>query len=186
MCNVGCISFGDAHLTTAIVCDKLILDFGASDINGGFRERMMDRGCLAYLGIDLEPGRSVDQICNVYDLVKTFGSESFDIVISTEMLEHVEDWETAVRNMKIVCKRGGYLLLTTRSKGFKYHPYPVDWWRFEIDDMKRLFSDFEVIEITEDPTEDQPGVFVFARKPVEYQFDVNCYSISPYRIEGQS
>ena len=83
-------------------------------------------------------------------IVEHFGVESFDAVISTETLEHVLDWRTAINNMKIVLKPGGYTYITTRSKGFPYHGYPYDYWRFEASDLIEIFRDFEIIRIERD------------------------------------
>ena len=43
----------------------------------------------------------------------TFDSNSFDVVISCETIEHVPDPRSAVREMFRVCKAGGTLFLTT-------------------------------------------------------------------------
>ena len=77
------------------------------------------------------------------------------------MLEHIRDWAKAVQNMKAMLKYGGIILITTRSVGFHVHGYPEDYWRFDKDDMKHIFSDFEIVAL-EDDTHD-PGVFVKAR-----------------------
>jgi len=36
------------------------------------------------------------------NLIKRFGPESFDVVIATELLEHVIDWRRVINNMKTV------------------------------------------------------------------------------------
>jgi 2-polyprenyl-3-methyl-5-hydroxy-6-metoxy-1,4-benzoquinol methylase len=78
-------------------------------------------------------------VVNAENLVKEFGKNSFDVVISTEMLEHVVEWKPVIANMKQVVKPGGVIVITTRSQGFPFHEYPVDAWRFEVSDMKRSF-----------------------------------------------
>jgi len=42
-------------------------------------------------------------------LVEYVGPESFDIVISTELLEHVQNWRLVINNMKSVLKHGEYI-----------------------------------------------------------------------------
>jgi hypothetical protein len=81
--------------------------------------------------------------------------------------------------MKTVLRTGGTLLITTRSKGFGVHAYPYDFWRYEIDDMKRIFGDLDIQKLERDPT--RPGVFLKATKPHGFEAsrldDVSLYSI---------
>jgi SAM-dependent methyltransferase len=100
-------------------------------------------------------------------LLEYFGAEHFDVVISTELLEHVQDWRLVVNNIKMVLKRGGYAYITTRSKGMPYHGYPYDFWRYEVEDGKNIFSDFEIIVVEKDAADD--GIFLKARKPENYK-----------------
>jgi len=115
------------------------------------------------LGVDLEPGKFVDLILPAEKLVEHPRSETFDVVIATELLEHVQDWRLVIDNIKGVLKRGGYLYLTTRSFGFPFHSCPYDFWRYEIEDIKEIFSDFEILRLIKD--REAPGVFLKARKP---------------------
>jgi len=104
-------------------------------------------------------------------LVEYFGPESFDIVISTELLEHVQNWRLVINSMKSVLKRGGYIYITTRSYGFPYHAYPYDFWRYEIEDMKKIFSDFEIIKLIKD--HEVSGIFLKAKKTSNTLIDLS-------------
>ncbi|MEZ0346221.1 MAG: methyltransferase domain-containing protein [Infirmifilum sp.] len=59
-----------------------------------------------YVGVGIEPGLFVDVLAPAEGLVERFGEDSFDVVISTELLEHVREWRLAVSNMKRVLKPG--------------------------------------------------------------------------------
>jgi hypothetical protein len=58
------------------------------------------------------------------------------------------------------------ILITTRSYGFPFHAFPYDFWRYEIEDLRRIFSDFEIIRLVRD--HEFAGVFLKARKPFNY------------------
>ena len=89
------------------------------------------------------------------------GPRAFDVVISTEMLEHIPDWRAAVTNLKGVCRLGGLILITTRAPGFPLHGAPHDYWRYTVDDIREIFSDMTIVAIESDPQ--FPGVFMLAR-----------------------
>ena len=108
-------------------------------------------------------GKYVDSIVPAERLVEEFGEESFDILVSTELLEHVSDWRNVIDNFKRTLKKDGLLFLTTRSLGFPYHGYPYDFWRFEIEDFKKIFSDSNIIVLERDLV--SPGIFLKARRP---------------------
>jgi len=166
MCTSSCIIFGALSLTKGEVQDKKIIEIGSYDVNGSFRQLYEPWKPKEYIGVDIESGPGVDMICNAEDVLKNFGENSFDIVISTELLEHVENWRKVISNMKNICKPDGIIIITTRSKGFPYHGYPYDYWRYEIEDMNRIFSDFIVNKIENDKY--FSGVFLKLRKPTNF------------------
>jgi SAM-dependent methyltransferase len=145
------------------VAGREVLEVGSYDVNGSVRSLVGAWGPARYLGVDIAPGPGVDAVCPVEQIVARYGACRFDLVVCTEMLEHVRDWRTAVWNLKQVVREGGILLLTTRSPGFWYHGYPHDYWRFELDDMRAIFQDCTLEALIADP--ESPGVMVRARKP---------------------
>ena len=167
MCNSSCIAFGARNLGPAEIAGKRVLEVGARDVNGSLRPALEILGPAEYMGVDIAPGRGVDVLCPVEDLLERFGEERFDVVVSTELLEHVRDWRVGVSNLKRVCAPGGLLLVTTRSYGFPPHGWPHDFWRFEVDDFRRVFDDCELLALEADY--EAPGVFLKARKPPDFR-----------------
>jgi SAM-dependent methyltransferase len=163
VCGRTAIAFVRENLAREDVAGRTVLEVGALDVNGSVRPDVEALGPASYLGVDIVPGPKVDEICDVNDLVARYGPEAFDIVISTELLEHVRAWRSAVTNLKGVLRPGGVLVITTRSRGFKIHGYPWDYWRYEPEDMRLIFADFD--EVTIEADTEAPGVFVKARRP---------------------
>ena len=162
MCNPACIAFGERQLRRDDVAGKDVLEVGSLDVNGSMRDVVEPLGPRSYLGVDVRPGPGVDEICAAERLVERFGRESFDVVLATEVLEHIADWRAAIRSMKTVLRPGGVALLTTCSPGFPYHGYPDDHWRFEPEVLERAFADFDVEALQHGTS--MLGVFLAARK----------------------
>lgn len=179
MCHPSVIDFGKAKLTPDEVRGASVLEVGSYNVNGTLRQTLEAMGPASYHGVDISMGPGVDEVCGVDQLVERFGRDKFDLVVSTEMFEHVRDWRDATTNLKNVLKPGGTLLLTTRSRGFPYHGYPFDFWRYEPADMEVIFGDMEILANEPDP--EQAGVFIKARRPdnfVERDLtNVHLYSI---------
>lgn len=176
--NAHCMLSAALNLKEAEIRGKRIIEVGACSINGSIRPLMESYQPKEYIGVDISKGPSVDMVCAVDELVSKFGKQSFDVVISTEMLEHVKDWRKAFHNLKAICRENGILFLTTRSYGFVYHAYPYDYWRYEVEDIQRIFEDFRIEALEKDP---EKGVFVKCRKPVDFR-ETDLSGIELYSI----
>ena len=74
-----------------------------------------------------------------------FDDNSFDLVVSDQVLEHVEgDPFQAVRESHRILKPGGIAVHTTVML-FQIHGYPSDFWRYTPDCLKMLCRDFDQI-----------------------------------------
>lgn len=180
MCHTTVIEFFIETTNPNEFKGKKVLEVGSKYINGSVRpfiERFLKP--KKYIGIDIEPGKFVDIVLPAEKVVEYFGREKFDVVIATEVLEHVRNWKLVISNLKEVLKKNGYIYITTRSKGFPYHEHPYDFWRYEIEDMRKIFSDFNIIELKKDPA--MPGVFLKAKKPLKWK-PSNLLNLSLYSI----
>lgn len=95
--------------------NKCILDCGSLDINGN--NRYLFHGGQ-YKGIDICEGKNVDVIGPVH---RYQPETCFDVVISTEMLEHDVNWLKSLQNMFAVLNKGGLLLFTAAGTNRPEH-----------------------------------------------------------------
>jgi len=176
MCNIKCIDFGRQNLKEEDVKGKDVIEVGSYDVNGSYRSIVQLLGPASYLGVDMKKGPGVDEVCDADDLLEHFGTETFDLLISTEVIEHVRDWRRVISVFKHILKPNGVLLITTRSMGFKYHGWPYDFWRYEIEDFRNIFSDFSIERLEKDTSE--PGVLIKAKKPASFlENDLSDYKL---------
>ena len=181
MCTTDCIDFIRAEIETVSLAGMRVLEVGAYDVNGSIGDLVRKGGAATYVGVDIVPGPGVDVVCDVQDLATHFGKDSFDVVVTTEMMEHVPDWRGAMANMKAVLRPGGTLLLTTRSRGCAFHGYPGDYWRYEPEDMREIFGDMQ-IEALERDRSGTPGIFVRASKPSDWNSGATLEGVRLYSI----
>ena len=147
------------------------------------RPRLLDVGARAgerrhlaegyeYVALDIEPrgdGVIVGDICHCPEIPDA----SFDVVMSFDVLEHVKRPWDAVREIVRILKPGG---LTVHKTPFawRYHPCPVDYWRFSADGLEYLFSmtgEMETVLKGYDLTMrrfDKRGEDISSRPPIDY------------------
>lgn len=117
-----------------------ILEVGSRNVNGSLRSVLK-----ITVGVDIQEGQGVDVVLDVNQLVEHFGAESFDHVCSTDTLEHIQDWRTAVEQMWGVLKPGGVLLLTMAAPTKGRHAYPDDYWRMELPVFLAMFGENTIL-----------------------------------------
>lgn len=93
-----------------------VLDCGSLDINGN--NKVYFSGAF-YIGLDLGPGKNVDLIGSAHSI--KFKTGFFDVVLSTEMLEHDINWRDSLKNMVRMLKSKGVFILTCATTGRKEH-----------------------------------------------------------------
>ena len=102
--------------------ESKVLEVGAG--LGFFSRLLQERGAIVTasdIGRDLLRGvrETVGCECVVADalsLVEVFGADRFDIVLSSECIEHTPDPLEAIRQMAGVLRPGGYLALSTPNR----------------------------------------------------------------------
>ena len=133
-----------------------VLDVGSLDVNGTYRN-LFDANLWVYEGLDMEHGNNVDFVpAAPYDW-KELKSNTYDLVISGQALEHIEyPWKT-FENIERVLKPSALCCIIAPSSGPE-HKHPVDCWRFYPDGMNALsnYAKLETLScsIIEQKTED--------------------------------
>jgi SAM-dependent methyltransferase len=102
--------------------------------------RVLDYGCAArpyrallgpsldYVGADLKGNELADVLLND-DGTVPLPDADFDLILSTQVLEHVADPSQYLSECRRLLKPDGTLVLTTHGLMY-YHPDPVDYWRW--------------------------------------------------------
>jgi SAM-dependent methyltransferase len=166
------------EVPTLATPEKRIIELGSRDINGSARRVLRRFKPEFYVGVDAASGRGVDVVWGVESINRLYPKGVFDLVVATELLEHIHDWRRAIENMVYLCADDGYILITTRSEGFPLHDYPEDHWRFSLDDMCAIFGTYHTLR--EDP--EQNGVLCLIRKRPGYALrpldDIKLYNIN--------
>jgi SAM-dependent methyltransferase len=112
------------------------------------RYRVLDVGCgikpylpyfepfaERYVGVDIG-----NPLADLEGSVEALPVEdaSFDLVLCTQVLEHVEHPIAAVRELRRVTAPGGRVLASTHGVQV-YHPSPIDYWRWTHAGLEQMF-----------------------------------------------
>jgi len=112
-------------------------------------KRVLDVGCgvkpyypffaaaSEYVGVDVRENANADLHGPVEALPVADGA--FDVVLCTQVLEHVDDPARAVAELYRVTAPGGRVLASTHGV-MVYHPNPQDLWRWTHTGLERLFA----------------------------------------------
>lgn len=128
-------------------------------LSPGKKYRILDYGCGArpyeylfdghiaeYIGVDVGDNPRADFLINPSDKLK-FDDNSFDFVLSSQVLEHVKDVDQYMGECLRVLKPGGILLLSTHGT-WQFHASPYDYNRWTCMGLAYLLerTGFEVVE----------------------------------------
>jgi SAM-dependent methyltransferase len=138
-----------------------VLDIGGADVNGSYAE-IFPKPAFEYMAADLSAGPGVGMILeDPYALPAA--NDSFDFVLSGQMLEHCEYFWRSFAEMVRVVRPDGLIFLIAPSAG-PIHQYPVDCYRFYPDSFRALaaFANCHLVDLWHDdrgPWDDLVGVF---------------------------
>lgn len=105
--------------------DLILIDFGCGDMP---YKPVIEPHVGKYLGVDLEMNPKADHHID-FDSKTTLPDNYADIVLSNQVLEHVDSPEGYLQEAWRLLKPGGSIILTTHGY-WLYHPTPNDYWRW--------------------------------------------------------
>src|ERR1700720_595590 len=104
---------------------------------------LLEESCARYVAMDLRLTPVVDVVGRAEQL--PFGSQQFDMVLCTQVLEYVPDPRVVIAEIHRALKAGGFLLLSVPSV------FPRDseseYWRFLPCALKHLLSAFSIVDV---------------------------------------
>lgn len=157
-----------ALLTHADPRPKRVAEFGSYNVNGSVRALLTD--AEEYLGIDSRDGPDVDK---VIDAARWNGKGEYDLVVSTETLEHTPRPESVINSAHKALKGGGLLIATMAAP--ERAPHGVNGGRVGADehyaniseeDLRGWLSEgWNILDIQHHP--DRGDLYVTAKKKRE-------------------
>lgn len=139
--------FADKYLKEYEAENLKIIDIGSQDVNGSYRNLFNKTG-WKYTGADVVAGKNVDIVINDMYNWKEIKSNSYDIVISGQTLEHVEFFWITMSEIHRILKQNGMACIIAPSSGPE-HKYPLDCWRFYPDGLSAVarYAGLKVVEV---------------------------------------
>ena len=142
--------FKDTYLDTSIALS--ILDIGSLDTTGDdFNYKsIFNVPNWNYAGLDFINGENVDIL--VYDIynILEINDNSYDVIISGQLFEHLEFFWITMSEIERILKPGGICCIIAPSGGPKHGVSEHDCYRFYEDGMAALARcvDFEILHVS--------------------------------------
>jgi len=147
----------------------MVLDLGSQVVDADARNyrHLFAKQNWLYTGLDISEGQNVDVCVSDPYVWYEIESDTYDVVISGQTLEHVPFFWNLVYEVGRVLRPGGLACLIAPSGGHE-HRYPVDCWRFYPDGFSSLANwlRFELVDAYTDWSHYWGDSVLVVRKPV--------------------
>ncbi|TAF46570.1 MAG: SAM-dependent methyltransferase [Sphingobacteriales bacterium] len=115
---------------------KILVDFGCGDMP--YRS-IIEPLVGKYLGVDLEMNHLAEHHIG-FDSKTSLPNSYCDIILSNQVLEHVDSPQGYLEEAYRILKPGGTAIITTHGYWF-YHPTPNDYWRWTSAGLKKTVQE---------------------------------------------
>jgi len=152
------LPFWDPGFYTLTLLRKKLEKNIYKQLDSGKKYKILDYGCGVkpykyifsryeheYIGIDVDNNPHADYKIEP-DKKLPFNDEEFDIILSSQVLEHVEDVDLYLSECKRLLRTGGILILSTHGT-WQFHSAPIDVQRWTSYGLKKLIEkyDFKIV-----------------------------------------
>jgi len=122
-----------------------VLAVGAGGEVNQLLARFSSANELDVISIDIDPARGPEIVGDVCKLPLL--ANAFDVVVLSEVLEHLHSPAEGLRDLHGTLKHGGRLILTVPFI-LPMHDRPHDYFRFTVNGLELLLSDFREVDIS--------------------------------------
>lgn len=121
-----------------------LLDYGCGDTP---YRTLFETKFESYVAYDVPGNDKADRVLGPHGEISV-DSDSVDCVLSTQVLEHVDEPQRYLREAFRVLNRSGTLVLSTHGV-WPYHPHPTDYWRWTRTGLSRELqkAGFDVVTV---------------------------------------
>lgn len=103
---------------------------------------LKNKKATSYIGLDIESGLNYENVQPDFlwdGITMPFDNDTFDVVLSTEVLEHVLNPDLYLLEVKRVLKPGGVFFFTVPFL-MSFHEVPNDYYRYTPYALEEIFS----------------------------------------------
>lgn len=146
--------FWDHQRHVRVALRSAIIELFAKRLEHGADKKLADLGCgsapyrqdisalgYRYYACDIAPGSEIE--IKPGEAIP-LDSESMDVVVSFQVLEHVWDLKWYLGEAHRILKKSGFLVLSTHGT-WPYHPHPTDYRRWTKDGLLREVEQYGFI-----------------------------------------
>ena len=119
----------------------VLADYGCGDMP---YKSLFQKDVKEYIGLDLDINKLADINFSPEGNIE-IEDNSVDIVLSTQVLEHVENPALYLQESFRILKNNGQFIISTHGYWI-YHPTPTDYWRWTSSGLKKIIlnAGFEI------------------------------------------
>lgn len=120
----------------------VVIDLGCGEAP---HQELLSKHFKEYIPVDIPGNPIATHFVDLKTNMTSLDSSKADAIWSIQVLEHVNDYDAYLKEANRLLKSGGMIVASTHGQ-WKYHPDPIDFWRWTSAGLKETFerSGFEV------------------------------------------